>query len=74
MKKFNNFLNIVLWCVIGVFTGTSIYQYYDYVKHPELYELTSAPWYLSIQVTGLFTVIIVVIILLVKLIIKRKIK
>lgn len=72
MEKLHKLLKIAIWCVIGVFIGTSIYQYYDYYTHPGLYALTSAPWYLGIQIAGIFTVIIVSILLLVIWFIKKK--
>ncbi len=74
MKKLYQILRILLWCLIGVFTGSSIYQYYDYTKHPDLYVLTSAPWYLSIQISGTITFIAVLLILCVMWVVKRKMK
>ena len=43
MKKLYGFLRILLWCFIGVFLGSSLYQYLDYKAHPGLYEMQSAP-------------------------------
>lgn len=74
MKKLYNTLKVALWCVVGVFIGTSIYQYIDYHRHPELYALTSAPWYTSIQIGGIFSAAVVLILLLAMRIVKRKIK
>lgn len=74
MKKLYSTLKVALWCVVGVFIGTSIYQYIDYRQRPDLYALTSAPWYTSIQISGVFTVAVVLILLLAMRIVKRKIK
>lgn len=74
MKKLYNILKMVLWCFVGVFIGSSIYQYYDYKTHLGLYEMQSAPWYLSIQIRGIFTFIIVAAIFIVMCIIKKKFK
>lgn len=74
MKKLYQILRTLLWCIIGVFIGDSIYQYYDYVKHPDLYVLTSAPWYLSIQISGMITFIAVLLVLCVMWVVKRKMK
>lgn len=74
MKKLYHILKIVLWCFVGVFIGSSIYQYYDYKAHTGLYEIQSAPWYLSIQIRGVVTFIIVAAIFIVMYIIKKKIK
>ena len=74
MKKIYNNLNILLWVFIGVFIGSSIYKYYDYKTHLDLYAMTSAPWYLSIQINAVFTLIIEVVILMSMWIIKKKMK
>lgn len=74
MKRLYRILNIFLWCSIGVFLGNFIYKIYDYKTYQNLYELQSAPWYLGIQIQGLFTVIIVAIILIAMWIVKRKMK
>ena len=74
MKKIYNHLNILLWVFIGVFIGSSIYKYYDYKTHIDLYAMTSAPWYLSIQISAILTIIIEVVILLSMWIIKKKMK
>ena len=74
MKKLYNTLKVALWCVVGVFIGTSIYQYIDYRQRPDLYALTSAPWYMSIQIGGIFTAAVVLLLLLAMRIVKRKMK
>ena len=74
MRKIYNNLNILLWVFIGVFIGSSIDKYYDYKTHINLYAMTSAPWYLSIQINAIFTLIIEVVILLSMWIIKKKMK
>lgn len=74
MKKLYKILKILPWCFIGVFVGSSIYRYYDYKMRPGLYELQSAPWYLSIQVNGILTALIVVGIFIVMLILRKKMK
>ena len=33
---------------LGVFLGYSIWLYLDYCAHPGLYEMNSAPWYVSL--------------------------
>ena len=72
MRAIYSFLKIALACLWGVFIGSSAYTYRDYHTHPGLYELTSAPWYLSIQVSAVFTVIISLILLLVIHFIRKK--
>lgn len=72
MKKGYQYLKIALGSVIGVFIGTSIYQCVDYSMHKDLYMLTSAPWYLSIQINALFTIVVVTILLVIMYILKKK--
>ena len=74
MKKLYNTLKFALWCIVGVFIGTSIYQYIDYRQRPGLYALTSAPWYTSIRIGAVFTVVAVLLLLLAIQIVKRKMK
>lgn len=72
MEKVYHILKIAIGCVIGVFVGTSIYHCVDYSMHKDLYMLTSAPWYLSIQINALFTIVIVTILLVIMYILKKK--
>jgi len=58
----------------GVFIGYSIYKYFDYVNHPDLYVVQSAPWYTSVQIQGLVTFVIIVIAIILKLLIKKKMR
>ncbi len=74
MKKLYQILRTAILCVVGVFFGTSIYQYIDYRRRPDLYALTSAPWYTSIQIGVIFTAAVVLILLLAMRIVKRKMK
>ena len=58
MKKLYTILNAAFWCFIGVFLGVSLYTCWDYRAHPGLYALQSAPWYLSIQIHAVFTIVV----------------
>lgn len=64
MKTLRNVLWIILWSFIGVFIGSSIYRYYDYKANPGLYEMQSAPWYLSIEVSAVFTAVVAAVLLI----------
>ena len=70
MKKLDQLLNTMMGAFIGVFIGYSICVIWDYKTNPELYYIQSAPWYTSILVYGLFTIIFIVICLIVKSLIK----
>ena len=72
MEKLYRILKIFLWCAIGIFVGQSIYQCYDYYARPGLYASNSAPWYTSILLSGVVTLIIVLLTLLVMWMIQKK--
>ena len=74
MKKLYQILRTAILCVVGVFAGTSVYQYIDYHQRPGLYALTSAPWYTSLQIDAVFTAAVVLILLIAMRIVKRKMK
>lgn len=74
MKKLYTFMRILVWSFIGVIIGSSIFQYYDYKTHPGLYAYQSAPWYLSIEIRGAFTAVIVLAILSAMWLMKKRMK
>lgn len=74
MKRLYRILKIAIASFIGVFIGSSIYEYYDYKTHPDLYEAWSAPWYLKIEMRGIATILIVAVICIIMILIKKKIK
>lgn len=71
MKQLYRVLKILLWCVIGVFLGTSIYRCWDFHARPSLYALTSAPWYTDILLSGTCTAALVIILLILMYCIRR---
>ncbi len=74
MRIIYRLLTIILWSGTGFFIGTSIYRCYDYYAHPDKYLVTSAPWYLSIQINAVFTVIFASVLLVIMWLIKKRIK
>lgn len=72
MKKLYIILRIMLWSFVGVFIGSSFFEWYNYKTHPELYVMRSAPWYLNIEIGAIFTIIVVIVILTVMWIIRKK--
>lgn len=74
LKKINSILSIIIGSSIGVFIGHGIYVFWDYKTHPDLYAMQSAPWYTSILVYGLFTIVALIVGIMIKLIIRRKLK
>ena len=73
-KKINTFLNCLIGAFIDVFIAESISTYWDYKTHPEIYEVTSAPWYTSIILFGIITLAIILVALIIKLIIIKKVR
>ena len=74
LKKLNLILNTIIGSFIGVFIGHGIYVLWDFKAHPDLYAMQSAPWYTSILLYGVMTIIVVAIAVIIKLIIRKKIK
>jgi uncharacterized membrane protein len=64
----------MLFGFVGAFIGTCLYKWYDYKKYPDLYAMQSAPWYLSIEINAIFTLVFVVVILIIMLVVKKKMK
>lgn len=71
-KRRNQIFNVIIGSLIGVWIGHSIYVYWDYRAHPDLYALQSAPWYTSILSYSVFTLIFVLILLLLKIIFSKR--
>ena len=74
LKKINSIINIIIGSSVGVFIGHGIYVLWDYKAHPDLYAMQSAPWYTSILVYGLFTIVVLTMGIMVKLIIRHRLK
>ena len=74
MKK--RILNLILNCIIGIlivaFLAGSLYRYWDYQARPDFYAAMSAPWYLSIQLSGIATAVVIVVSLVLKRIFRRR--
>lgn len=65
-------LDNLIGALLGVFAISSILKYLDYLRHPGLYEVHSAPWYLSIQINAIFTGLILLLAFLLKYYLLRK--
>ena len=73
-NKINTFLNCLIGAFIGVFLARSVYTYWDYKAHPEIYEVSSAPWYTIILLFGIVSGVIILAALIVKIMIREKVK
>ncbi len=74
LKRINQLLNIIMYCFIGFFIGYGIYAFWDYKTHPGLYAMQSAPWYSSLLLYGILTLIVLAICLIAKLILRAKMR
>ena len=70
LEKINSFLNIMMGAFIGAFIGSSVSDYYTYRAVPERYAAWSAPWYTSILLYGITTVVILILCVILKYILK----
>ena len=64
MRVLRDFLLILLGLTLGFVLGDGVHTYLDYLQRPMLYQLQSAPWYVSIIFTGLIGLALVVLELL----------
>ena len=67
LKRFNKILNIIMGSSIGVFLGCFIYNFVDYKQNKILYEIQSAPWYLSSMIYGVVTIFIITTVVIIKI-------
>ena len=63
MKQLYQTLKSFLGCSVGVFLGSCIYQYDHFRTHLALYAMQSAPWYVRLEVQGIYPVVLAVILL-----------
>ena len=70
LKKANRLLTILMYSLIGVFLGYSIYTYADYRARPGLYALYSAPWYTPLLLYGACVLILLALLFAAKLLLK----
>lgn len=72
-NRLNQGLNILIGAFLGVFLGSTCYEYWHWKRYPELYAMQSAPWYVSVLLWGAVTVVVIAVALLIKWAIRRKI-
>lgn len=72
VKKLYQTLNVIVWSFAGALIGQSIYRYYHYRTHMDLYEMQSAPWYIGIQVNAVCFLIVALIIFSIRWIMRKK--
>ncbi len=73
LEKLNHILNIIMGTTVCVFIGHSIYICWNYKIHSKVYPY-SAPWYISILVYGITTLLILLVGVILKFVIKKFMK
>ena len=68
LKRISQFLNIIMGCSVGIFIGYGIYKYWHYREYPGLYVGYSAPWYTSILLYGVITLIVLAVCFILKMV------
>lgn len=72
MKKFNQILNIIMGSFFGVFIGSTISNYREYMQMPDIYEMRPEPWYCYGALSSfLLFIAVVVICVIIKIIIRK---
>lgn len=71
MQKAKQILNILMGSLTGVFIAYGIYVIWNMKIHPEVYAMQSAPWYTSILLYGVVTLIVLIACLLLKVMLKH---
>ena len=74
LQKVNRLLTILMFSLLGVFLGYSIYTCTDYRTRPGLYALYSAPWYTQLLIYGACVLVLLVVLLAAKLVIRHLLK
>ena len=71
LQKVNRLLTILMFSLIGVFLGYSIYTCADCRARPGLYALYSAPWYTQLLVYGVCVLVLLAVLFAAKLVIRH---
>lgn len=66
INKICRWIFFAIFVIIGICIGRSVWQCWDYVVHPGLYAIQSAPWYTGILVNCGATVIFVALLSLIR--------
>lgn len=72
VKKLYRALNSIVWSFAGALIGYSIYKYYHYRTHRELYEMQSAPWYAQIQIQAVCFCVVALLIYAIRWMMRKK--
>ncbi|WP_049945242.1 hypothetical protein [Butyrivibrio sp. AC2005] len=74
MKNYNKLINLIMVFGSGVFAESLFAAYRDFINHPEVYEINSAPWYYYSAVpNSVAYVAFIILCLLIKLAIHKRV-
>lgn len=74
MKNYNKLINLIMVFGSGVFVESLFAAYKDFINHPEVYEINSAPWYYYSAVpNSVAYVAFIILCLLIKLAIHKRV-
>ena len=74
MKKVNRVLHTIMNTVVAFFICRSVFYIWDYIAHPEVYAVQSAPWYTAMLLLGIYTLFVAVVCSVIKALIKWRMK
>ena len=74
LDKLNELVNLIVALVVGLFAGHSVYILQDHSKYPDLYAMRSEPWYMSIAVYAVITVVVIAVAIIIKVVAHKKMK
>ena len=74
MKKVTRILHTIMNTVVTFFICRSVFYIWDYIAHPEVYVVQSAPWYTAMLLLGIYTLFVVVVCSVIKVVIKCRMK
>ena len=75
-KKIRKFFIFFIAAQIGCCLGRVLAVYNDYLRHPQLYAINSAPWYVylipTIVITGVMVLTTAIVYFIISFVIKKK--
>ena len=74
MKSIISLINGIMGAFVGVYLGRVCFVVWDYKTDPGFYGMQSAPWYTSLLVEGMFTLVLLLVCLVIKAVLKRLMK
>ena len=74
MRGLRRFIATLIFILLGACAFHAYAIYNDFTRHPDLYAIYSAPWYLSIIFTAVITLVLIAIIIVIYFVISYIVK